>query len=334
MTDTPSAPDDDLVARERVRVMQALAVLAVVFLVPFAINDVMKGRRLLAVSIVCVVISFAVDGYAVARGRTPPIPYALLLVPVSAAITISLATQGVIGAFWCYPAVLFFYFVLPRRAGRACSVALLLLASALVHHYLTVRITVRFSVSLFLTVVIVDVIQNIIGQLQARLVEQAITDPLTGAFNRRHMDARLAEAVENYHRYGTPAALLLTDLDHFKQINDTHGHEAGDRVLRGLVLVMRNRARQFDLLFRMGGEEFILLLPDTLPDDAVVLAESIREAIAEARLLEADLVTASIGVGAIAPEDTVETWVKDTDAAMYSAKEGGRNRVARRSATS
>jgi diguanylate cyclase len=334
VTDTPSAPDEDLVARERVRVMQALAVLAVVFLVPFAIHDLMKGRRLLAVSITCVVVSFAVDGLAVFRGRKPPIPYALLLVPIAAAITISLATQGVIGAFWCYPAVLFFYFVLPRRAGRVCSVALVLLASALVHHYLTVRITIRFSVSLFLTVVIVDVILDIIGQLQGRLVEQAITDPLTGAFNRRHMDVRLAEAVESYRRYAKPAALLLTDIDHFKVINDTHGHEAGDAVLRGIVSVMRHRARQIDLLFRMGGEEFILLLPDTSEGDAAVMADAIRQAIAEAPLLESRPVTASIGVGGIAPDDTVETWIRGTDGAMYAAKESGRNRVARRSATS
>ena len=188
--------------------------------------------------------------------------------------------------------------------------------------------------SLFLTLVIVDVIQDIIGQLQTRLVEQAITDPLTGAFNRRHMEARLGEAVENYRRYAKPAALLLTDVDHFKVINDTHGHEAGDTVLRGIVSVMRNRARQIDLLFRMGGEEFILLLPDTTENDAAVVADSIRQAIAEAPLLEARPVTASIGVGGIAPDDTVETWIRGTDGAMYVAKESGRNRVARRAATS
>jgi diguanylate cyclase (GGDEF)-like protein len=332
VSESEPGPEGDLLARERARVMSALAVLAVVFLIPFAINDVLKGRDLLAVSIVCVVIAFAVDGYAVGRGRTPPIPYALLLVPIAAAITISLATQGVIGAFWCYPAVLFFYFVLPRAAARACSLALLVLSVALVHHYLTVRITVRFSVSLFLTIVIVDVIQDIIGQLQRRLVEQAITDPLTGAFNRRHMETRLAEAVETHRRRAAPAALLLTDVDHFKLINDAHGHKAGDTVLQGVVSTMRKRARQVDLLFRMGGEEFILLLPDTSEDDAASVAESVRQAIADAPLLEGRPVTASIGVGGLRDEDSVESWIKDTDAAMYAAKEGGRNRVARRTA--
>jgi diguanylate cyclase (GGDEF)-like protein len=90
-----------------------------------------------------------------------------------------------------------------------------------------------------------------------------------------------------------------------------------------------------DLLFRMGGEEFILLLPDTSENDAVVLAESVRAAIAESPLLDAGPVTASIGVGGLRGEDTVESWIRATDAAMYAAKEQGRNRVARRaSATS
>jgi diguanylate cyclase (GGDEF)-like protein len=325
-------PGDDLLARERVRVMRALSVLAVLFLVPFAVNDVVKGRYVLAGSIVCVVISFAVDGYAVSRARTPPIPYAVLLVPIAAAITVSLATQGVIGAFWCYPAVLFFYFVLSKGPARACSVALLLLATSLVHHYLTVRITVRFAVSLFLTIVIVDVIQDIIAQLQRRLVEQAITDPLTGAFNRRHMETRLAEAVESYRRHGQPAALLLADIDHFKTINDRHGHKAGDIVLQGVVFTVRNRARQGDLLFRMGGEEFLLLLPETTEEAAAVVAEDIRQAVADAVLFDGALVTTSLGVAGFREDDSVESWVRDTDAAMYAAKEAGRNRVCRRDA--
>jgi diguanylate cyclase (GGDEF)-like protein len=330
VTASNPAPDEDLLARERVRVMSALSVLAAVFLLPFAASDFLKGRYLLSGSIVCVVAAFAIDGVALRRGGRPPIPYPLLLVPVATAITVSLATQGVVGAFWCYPVVVFFYFVLARTAARACSLGLLLFATALVHHFLTMRITVRFAASLFLTIVIVDVIQDIIGQLQRLLLEQAITDPLTGAYNRRHMETRLAEAVETHHRRGGASSLLLTDVDHFKQINDEHGHEAGDAVLRGIVSTIRNRARQVDLLFRMGGEEFILLLPDTTPSDAVAVADSIRQAIAEAPLLEGRSVTASIGVGDLRGGDSVESWIKAADAAMYAAKEGGRNRVARR----
>jgi diguanylate cyclase (GGDEF)-like protein len=304
-----------------------------VFLLPFAVNDFLKGRSALAATIVTVVVAFAVDGLALRLGRRPPIPYALLLVPITAAITVSLATQGVIGAFWCYPTVLFFHFVLSRRIANLCSLALFLVATAIVFRFLGLHVTIRFSVSLFLTIVIVNTIQNIIRELQGRLVDQAITDPLTGVFNRRHMESRLSEALESARRRGAPASLLLIDIDHFKRINDEHGHEAGDTVLKGIVSVVRAHSRRVDLLFRMGGEEFVLLLPDTAEAGAAGIAEKLRQAIAEAGLLDGRAVTASIGISGMRPGDTVEQWVRETDDAMYAAKEAGRNRVARRSAT-
>jgi len=326
----PPVTDEDVVlARLRDRVMAALSVLACVFLVPFAIHDLMRERWALAGAILCVVAVFAVDGWALHRGRQPPIPYALLLVPITVAITLSLATQGVIGAFWCYPVVLFFFFVLPRPLANVCSAALLLASTALVYHYLTMRITVRFAVSLFLTIVMVNVIQDIIRELERRLLEQAITDPLTGAFNRRHMGRRLAEVLQPGAR-PSPSSLLLVDVDHFKRINDELGHEAGDAVLKGIVDVIRSRSRKTDQLFRMGGEEFVLLLPETAESDAVAIADDIRQAIAAATLISGHPVTASIGVGVAEPQDSVESWIKGTDAAMYVAKEAGRNRVARR----
>jgi diguanylate cyclase (GGDEF)-like protein len=323
-----AAPEDGPLARERERVMGALSVLAIVFLVPFAIHDLLRERIPLGTAILLVVAAFAADGYAVRKRRRPPVPYSLLLVPIIAAITLSLATQGVIGAFWCYPVVLFFFFVLPQRAALACSGVLLVAATVMVHHYLTMRITVRFAVSLLLTIVMVEIIQNIVRSLQRKLLEQAITDPLTGAFNRRQMGAQLREALAGDRR--GPSALLLIDVDHFKRINDEHGHDAGDAVLKGIVSVVRSRARKTDSLFRMGGEEFVVLLPATSEEDAVTLADDMRRAVAGSPLLEGHEVTVSIGVGLADAGDSVETWIKGTDAAMYAAKESGRNQVARR----
>jgi diguanylate cyclase (GGDEF)-like protein len=125
-------------------------------------------------------------------------------------------------------------------------------------------------------------------------------------------------------------SLLMVDVDHFKRVNDEHGHKAGDGVLRGLVQLLRHRARAVDLLFRMGGEEFVLLLPDTPEDAAAGVAEELRQAIAATALLDGKVVTASLGVAGARPEDTVESWLRAADAAMYAAKEAGRNRVARR----
>jgi diguanylate cyclase (GGDEF)-like protein len=328
----PPASEDAPLARARNRVMYAISILAVGFFLPFAVHDLRWGRYALGSAIVCVVLAFAADGLALHRGRKPPLPFALLLVPITAVITLSLATQGVMGAFWCYPTVLFSFFVLSRRMAIVCSLTLLAVATGFVLRFVGPRITIRFTVSLVLTILIVDVIQNIIRELERRLQEQAITDPLTGAFNRRHMEARLSEAVENARRGAAPASLLLIDIDHFKRINDEHGHDAGDAVLKGLVSFVRQRSRKVDLLFRMGGEEFVLLLPDTAEDEALVTAEDLRQSIAEAPLFDAVAVTVSIGIGGLRPQDSVEQWIKETDAAMYAAKQAGRNRVARRGA--
>ena len=103
--------------------MAALATVGVVFLVPFAVHDFLKGRYPLAAAIAVVVATLAIDGFAIHRRKSPPIPYPLLLIPMAAAITISLRTQGVIGAFWCYPVVLFFHFVLSRRLANLCSIS-------------------------------------------------------------------------------------------------------------------------------------------------------------------------------------------------------------------
>lgn len=122
---------------------------------------------------------------------------------------------------------------------------------------------------------------------------------------------------------------MLIDIDHFKKVNDDLGHDAGDRVLKALVLLIKNRSRKLDRLFRMGGEEFLLLLPDTPAAAAMVQAENLRVRIAEGNLLKNRPVTVSIGVADIQRDLTQEGWVKIADNALYKAKEAGRNRVLR-----
>jgi diguanylate cyclase (GGDEF)-like protein len=326
--------EQDPLSARREQMMYALSVAGILFLLPFAANDFMKRRYALGAAIVSVVATLVADALAIRRKRDPPIPYPFLLVPIGAAITLSLQTQGVIGAFWCYPVVLFFYFVLSWRMATLCSVALLVHATAMVHHYLGMRVMVRFCVSLTLTIVIINIIQGIIRDLQARLLALTLTDPLTGAFNRRHMESRLLEAIQVSRRSRAPVSVLMIDIDHFKRINDEHGHEAGDAVLKRLVALLKERSRTVDLLFRMGGEEFVVLLPATAEAAAVTHAEELRASIAEAPLLEGRSVTVSIGVAELGPDDTTVSWIKGADDALYAAKDSGRNRVVRRALTS
>jgi len=160
------------------------------------------------------------------------------------------------------------------------------------------------------------------------LEEQTITDPLTGAFNRRHMHHTLSTMVERQRRTGERASLLLIDVDRFKVINDQFGHIEGDRVLRALVALIGQRLRKVDTLFRQGGEEFAVLLAGARFPDALCVADDIRRGVQDAVLVPHHRVAISIGVVELAHQQTVEDWMAEADAALYRAKRAGRNRVA------
>jgi len=187
--------------------------------------------------------------------------------------------------------------------------------------------TIRYGLSLALSLLVINIMLNVLESLHSRLLAQSLTDPLTGAGNRRHMDSSLAEVAERQRRTFAPASALLIDIDYFKRINDRHGHEAGDEVLRSIVDLVDERRRKLDQVFRQGGEEFLLLLPDTRAAEAVGVAENLRKAIMRAPILRDQPVTVSIGVGELHPGEDVKDWMKRVDEALYSAKKGGRNRV-------
>lgn len=165
------------------------------------------------------------------------------------------------------------------------------------------------------------------GDLFLALEQLASTDLLTNAWNRRHFEEAVAGEMHRAQRYGHPVSLLLLDIDHFKRVNDTFGHSEGDRVLREVADRVRAVIRLSDSLTRWGGEEFIVLMPNTGISSATTLAERIREGLAARPFKEVGQVTASIGVAEYLPSASRDEWLERADRAMYRAKEGGRNRV-------
>jgi diguanylate cyclase (GGDEF)-like protein len=322
-----SPGSDTFLAGYRNRIMYWFAIIAAVGVSPFAVNNLLDRHFFLGGSILTVVILLAIDAIAIHERRRPPIPFQLLLIPLAVSVSISLATEGVYGAMWCYPMVLFCYFVLSWRWAISCSLLLLCVFTPLVYHFVDPGVAIRFGVTLAVTMVGINVITHIITDLQTQLVSQIITDPLTGAFNRRHMNMSLAEAIERHRRTGATASVLIIDIDHFKRVNDDFGHPVGDKVLKGMVALILQKTRKLDRLFRMGGEEFLLFLPDTKASDAMKRAENLRQDLAAAPLLVQRPVTASIGVSEIADDTVFDTWVSRADQALYKAKQGGRNRV-------
>ncbi len=164
-------------------------------------------------------------------------------------------------------------------------------------------------------------------------IEMAITDALTGLHNRRYMETHLGTLVEQSASRGKPISVLVLDIDYFKSVNDTYGHDAGDDVLREFAIRLRKSIRNIDLACRYGGEEFVIVMPETDMGVATMVAERLRRRIAaepfpiqqDMRLLD---VTISIGIAALQGEgDTAATILKRADQALYRAKRDGRNRV-------
>lgn len=198
--------------------------------------------------------------------------------------------------------------------------------------------TVIFMAGAGFVLVISRISHQTIQSLQqlATLRREAITDPLMDIYNRRYIDRKLEEEVSRSNRYGTALSVLLLDIDHFKRINDTLGHDTGDRVLRGLGELLKRSVRRSDVLGRFGGEELLLVLPQTGSAKARQLAEKLRREIEQADLLPAAespdgttvRCTVSIGVASFGGRAaTPERLLQRVDEALYRAKAEGRNRV-------
>jgi len=171
-----------------------------------------------------------------------------------------------------------------------------------------------------------------LAEANARLAQLAVTDGLTGLYNHRHFHERLTLEVERSQRSGLPLSLLMLDVDNFKLFNDSHGHPAGDEVLRQLARVLTDTRRANDVVARYGGEEFAVILVDTAKFTAAKVAERVRERVAAHDFSDAaqkaGKISVSVGVATF-PEDgtDAEGLVRSADTALYAAKRAGRNRV-------
>ncbi|MGE7795306.1 sensor domain-containing diguanylate cyclase [Lysinibacillus fusiformis] len=162
--------------------------------------------------------------------------------------------------------------------------------------------------------------------VNATLIELSETDKLTGLKNRRFFQDKLEQQLNSYYESAKPFSLCILDIDHFKKVNDTFGHQVGDDVLAQLAQLLTQRARKEDTVARYGGEEFVMILPDTEIAAAKEIGEQIRKTVAFDHW-PAGQVTISIGMATVTLEDTGTTLLKNADDALYASKKNGRNQV-------
>ncbi len=296
-------------------------------ILPFAINRLLNEEWLVAFVDFAMVIGMSQVGYYVyTRHETRRSAVVLALVALIG-VTMVIYLKGPTTVYWAYPTMVGMYFILPPRQAIVLSG----LATLILLPVLALRLEMLVFISVIITLIVNNGFAYIFAQGMHRhsnqLAEMTRVDPLTCAGNRRALDEKLNEAICCIRRVPQPVSLIFIDLDHFKTVNDTFGHAKGDQVLVSLVELVQRRIRETDSIFRLGGEEFVVLAMGAGQDVIKALAEELRVLIERTEFIKGHPVTASLGVAVHRQDEAIGQWLERADRALYHAKESGRNRV-------
>jgi diguanylate cyclase (GGDEF)-like protein len=234
---------------------------------------------------------------------------------------------GVTGTYWCYSTLILYYFMMSERQAWASNIILALVNVPLVWYLFETHEAARFSVTFFLVSAYSAIFLHVVAKQYSELQQMAITDTLTGLYNRTLLKASLEQAIHQANRTDTAYTLIIMDVDNFKMINDDLGHDIGDHVLVQLGAFLKDFIRDSDKVFRVGGEEFLILLYNTGEANSIGIAEKIRKGIENLALIPGRTVTVSIGVAELSAFCDWRQWMKACDMNLYEAKHSGRNRV-------
>ncbi|MDH5833474.1 GGDEF domain-containing protein [Luteimonas kalidii] len=301
--------------------------ITVLGIAPFGIYRHLTGEWLIA--LIDLVIVASIVGavlYAWRTGRTAGVA-SFLAATYSLGCVAVAHLAGLPGLLWVYPVLVANFLLVRRWPALLISAA----AAAAVMASDAALATPVEKILFMVTAIVVSLFSFVFAsraELQRSQLEAiALRDPLTGAGNRRGLELELHAAIVTSQRQATPLGMLIFDIDHFKAINDDFGHEAGDDVLVQLATVVRGSTRANDRFFRLGGEEFTLLLPGASGAALWAIAEKLRSAVETDVQCRGRTVTISIGAASHQGGESAAEWLARADAAMYRAKRGGRNRT-------
>ena len=320
-----------------IRCTFGISIVALLIMLPFGINNFIQGRFLGGVTALLVAALCMVNAFLAIRGRYNLYINFLGFVPalVLASITALVTLQGT-GSFWPFVCMFAIYFVLPFRFAKHASWIFLCCVLFAAWTSLDQALAVRFSAAMITITIFIFIFSSEVARASKKLEYQAETDPLTGLLNRKSLVENISKAICGFESGGKLSTMCIIDIDHFKEINDKMGHEAGDSVLIALASQLKKITSRNDLVFRVGGEEFLLLMTNTALPESQQVAEAIREVIAttpfyssvaENKQRESFNVTVSIGLSQVSPNTNVQQWMSETDENLYLAKKQGRNRV-------
>lgn len=311
-----------------VKSTQWVALASVLILLPFCFVNFIQHRFLLAGLIVIVVSVCIVNFWYCWRGIYCLGINLFGIVPaITVAITVSTLQLGVMGSYWAFLGTFAIYYILPEKQAWKVNVVFVGIVCFAAYQVLEMSVAIRFIAILLGTSFFVFGAIHEIYRQHFKLKEQAVLDPLTRLYNRFLLQDTLDHAVYQNRRTGNPVSLIMLDLDHFKAINDDFGHDMGDRVLKAVGEILLHNFRVSDMPFRIGGEEFLVILYNTDNEGCLEVARKLQEEIQHLSILPDRSVTASMGISTLVPGMDREAWLKKCDENLYRAKNSGRNCV-------
>jgi len=255
------------------------------------------------------------------------IPSIVLAVIFALAMVGSIHTKGVSNVYWVYPTIISGYYLLTLKWAVILSSLTTVVLLPTLQAGLEPVVFIKILATIFMTGIFAFLFSKSVAEQHKKLLDLATKDSLTGAGNRRALNERLSELISHQTRHQSKMSLILLDLDHFKAVNDDHGHMVGDQVLIRVTEILSGRLRGADAIFRFGGEEFVILPFELDMELAKKLAEQLRVLIENNVLTPKDPVTISLGVAEYEDGESGDNWLRRADDALYRAKDGGRNRV-------
>lgn len=307
--------------------MVLFCVVACAIILPFAVFRTWRGDYAIAALDVAILLSLGGTVFYAWRTRNYYGAVWVILLTIVAGSVLITYLLGRAGLMWTYPVLLVSFFVAPKRMALVAAITAMFGVVLLDRGFVGGFERFTYLATSGLATLLAFIFAHRAAQQRAQLEALASYDPLTRVGNRRLMEQDLALEVSGHASKRGAPGLALLDLDHFKIVNDQHGHEAGDQVLIAFADLVRDSVRKPDRLYRFGGEEFVLLLPSINEAGLGVALEKVRRRV-EAALRSPDaVVTVSIGAALLAEGEDWPSWLARADAALYRAKREGRNRV-------
>jgi len=309
------------------KVLLWLSALMCISITPFAIIRFYQHDIIIALvdsAIALTMFSLFVYLYRSKNIKAAKVYFAIFII---ISVLSSIAIKGKSQVLWIFPSIISLYYLMPLKIARNITILLIAISLSILYLETDLIYFVSITIATILNSALAYVIFMSHNSQHERLKSLASIDPLTSSGNRRALDLELSKAISSQQREPHDMYLILFDLDHFKEINDDHGHAVGDQILITLCDLIKKNTRVLDSLYRYGGDEFIIMPLNMNLETTLIFAEKIRKAI-EVHEFNLNLpVTVSIGVAEFKAGDTPESWISRADKLLYKVKSAGRNKV-------